>query len=94
MEDEKIVLYEVCNTLTNNEKDYKKLYNAYLYLIRNKQKNGKLFYSHKSIVIDNKIKTVKTVKLLTKSKPVLRAEPSLYCINGLFEFKGSKRFER
>ena len=56
-----IILHEVCNKLTNNKKDYKKLYNGYLYLISHNKKVN-LCYSEKTISVNNKLKTVKTVK--------------------------------
>ncbi len=53
-----------------------------------------ILFQEKKMAVGLKLFYPAPDKLLTKSKPVLRAEPSLYSINGLFEFKGSKRFER
>ena len=60
MNDEIIVLSEVCHNLTNNKEDATKLHNGYANLCR--KPDSALFYGDKEVVENGKIKYIKTVK--------------------------------
>jgi predicted ribosome quality control (RQC) complex YloA/Tae2 family protein len=60
MDDEIIVLSEVCHNLTNNKEDATKLHNGYANLCR--KPDSALFYGDKEVVENGKIKYIKTVK--------------------------------